>query len=83
MPKIKYTNKDLEESLRIAFVDKRFNSIRMDGEVARRSPYLVAGVDLGLTRGWLYHIPHDNDEQWSSISYPLTKKGKTYFGLSE
>ena len=76
----KFKKEELEASLRRAFVDKRFESILMDGHEARNS-FLRQGIHHGIDEGLLYIESEVNESQYTAINYALTKKGKRYFGL--
>jgi len=75
-----YTKQDLEDSLRRAFVDGKADFILYDGHEARNE-FLREGITLGLENGWLVG-KEKNEEQWTTIEYRLTEKGKEYFKLN-
>jgi len=81
MAKKDWTNKDLEESIKRAFVGKRADSIIVDGHTFRNH-FLVNAINYGVKKGIL-----DNggelieSDQWAEYHYRLTTKGKKYFGL--
>ena len=74
-----YTNEDLENSLRKVFVDKDADYLIYDGNTAR-SKFLSDGIHLGVNNGWLEGTEIIED-QWATIEYRLTPKGKAYFEL--
>ena len=77
-----YTNQDLEDSLRRAFVEKGFESILLDGHEARSS-FKRDGINYGLDNGWLCKKEDIEESQYTAVNYALTEKGKKYFGLSK
>jgi len=81
MPDKKYPNKDLEASLKKAFVDKRFESILMDGRECQNQ-FLVDGVNYGFKKGWLGVDGEIDESQYTAVTYKLTKKGKKHFGMN-
>ena len=76
-----YTERDLEASLRRAFVEGKADFIPFDGHTARNG-FLRDGINYGQERGWLDEGKEINEEQWTTIEYRLTEKGKKYFGLN-
>ena len=76
-----YINKDLEDSLRRAFVDRRFESILFDGWEAKNS-FLRDGLNYGIDMGWLKVSSEVKESQYTAVNYCLTDKGKLHFGLS-
>lgn len=75
-----YSEKELEDCLRRAFVDHRADYIILDD---RRQGFLLASADLGERNGWLESEFHDNElEQYSYLKYRLTSEGKKYFGVT-
>lgn len=80
MPEVKdYTEKDLEAALRRAFVDRESDFIIFDGHEARNE-FLRDGINYGLENEWVYGNEVE-EEQWTTIKYRLTDKGKKHFGL--
>ena len=75
-----YTKKDLEDSLRRAFVDKKANFIRFDGHTARNK-FLSSAIQHGLDQDLLYFARETGDSQWTEHHYKLSQKGKKYFGI--
>ena len=75
-----YTDKDLEDSLRRAFVDKKFPSILMDGHEARNE-FLRDALNYGINRGLLCVGEQINKSQYTAVNYVLTDQGKKHFGL--
>ncbi|HLC78274.1 MAG TPA: hypothetical protein VJH92_04060 [Candidatus Nanoarchaeia archaeon] len=75
-----YTEEDLEDSLRRAFVDRRGESILMDGHEAR-SEFKRDVVNYGIDKGWLRKERDINESQYTAMTYILTGKGKKHFGL--
>ncbi len=82
-----YTENDLEDSLKRAFVDARADYIILD---TRRNKFLIDGIQYGLDKGWLYK-GEDIDEdkilgpglgQYFAHTFRLTDNGKEYFGLN-
>lgn len=72
---------ELESALRRAFVDKGFETILYDGHVACRQPFLRAGIELGVDRGWLEVKSRIEESEYTADNYGLTEKGREYFGL--
>ena len=75
-----YTAKDLEDSLRRAFVDNRMPTILWDGH-ENRNPFLRDGITHGFDQGWLCVESEINESQYTAINYKLTDKGRKYFGV--
>lgn len=76
-----WTNKDLEDSLRRAFVEGDADYIVADGHTFR-NPFLVDVINYGVKKG----ILDDGGElieysQWAEYHYRLTPKGRKYFDL--
>ena len=84
MLETKFSESELEASFKWAFADKKKDYILFDGHSAR-SRFLVAALDLGLKKGFLYEDEATgrlhSDSQWTSQAYRLTPEGKRYFGL--
>ncbi|GAF74003.1 unnamed protein product [marine sediment metagenome] len=76
-----YDKKDLEASLRRAFVDGGFKEILIDGHEAR-SKFLRDAINHGLNRGWLQVTSQINESQYTAVNYGLTDGGRKYFGLA-
>ena len=79
---MEFTTIDLEGALRRAFVDRRWSSICVDGHDLR-SEYLRQSISLGITEDLLKLDSTNESEQWTTMTYKLTEKGKQYFGLSK
>ncbi|MEK6890730.1 MAG: hypothetical protein AABX03_01190 [Nanoarchaeota archaeon] len=75
-----YTTSDLEDSLKRAFVDKRFPAILFDGKISRNE-FLRDGINYGLSQGWLYEKSNVEEPQYTAVNYALTDEGKRHFGL--
>jgi hypothetical protein len=73
-----YTDEELEDCLRRAFVDKRYPSIDI---WSRRETFQLASLALGEKKGWLTSRLIEIDEQSSKINAWLTEAGKKHFGL--
>ncbi len=82
MQKRDYSNKDLEDALRRAFVDNGLKSILLDGHEAK-NPFKVDGINYGIKRGWLRKEDDIKESQYTAVTYVLTNKGKEYFGLNK
>ena len=75
-----YTEQELEDALRRAFVDKGFESILMDGHEAR-SEFKRDSLEYGIGQGWLCQDEDINESQYTAMTYKLTDEGKKHFGL--
>jgi hypothetical protein len=75
-----YTEKDLELSLKRAFVDKKYETILYDGWIAR-NPFMHDVFIYGTNQGWLEVASEINEEQYTAINYRLSEKGKDHFDL--
>ena len=75
-----YITKDLEDALRRAFVEKKAETILVDGDILRDN-FLRESVSLGIEKGWLEVKSKLEEEQWTTLFYGLTKTGRNYFGL--
>jgi hypothetical protein len=85
----KFEPKDLEDSLRRAFVDKKADFIMVDGHTLQNE-FLRESVVLGLEKGLLVQgQPIDEDDRLGrglgqnyAFTYRLTEEGRKYFGIS-
>jgi len=75
-----YTEQDLDDSLRRAFVENGFESILIDGHEVR-SDFKRDGVHYGVNQGWLCKGEEINESQYTAINYKLTSEGKKHFGI--
>ena len=82
MSERKYMDQGLEDSLRRAFVDKRFPSILFDGHTTRNR-FLMEGLQFGIDKEWLQIVGEVKESQYTAVSYGLTEEGKKYFGLKK
>lgn len=71
-----WTDVDLEDALRRAFVDRRADYIFLDD---RRQAFRIESVRLGVERGWLTEEFVEIDEQYAQLRYRLTEEGKRHF----
>jgi hypothetical protein len=86
--KEKSFNKELEDSLRNAFVDYEADYILVDGHTLRNR-FLTKSIQYGLDNGIIFNSDYlDEDEilgpragQWAAYEYRLTEYGKKYFGI--
>jgi len=78
----KYTDQELEDVLRRAFVDKGFKSVLYDGYVATQKPFVAAAIQHGLDKDLLCEGSPIEEEQYTAQIFILTEEGKGYFGLS-
>lgn len=76
-----YTPQDLEDSLKRAFVDRKFESILVDGHTARNE-FLRDSLTYGLDQGWLKKKRDITEPQYTAMEYILTDEGKSHFGIS-
>ncbi|HEB47319.1 MAG TPA: hypothetical protein ENI22_02515 [Candidatus Pacearchaeota archaeon] len=73
---------ELEASIRRAFVDNRADFIVFDGHTMRNE-FLRDSINYGLEQGLLRKGETIEEEQWTTIRYRLSDKGKKYFGIIE
>ena len=77
-----WTEKDLEDSLRRAFGNDPDDSLVFDGHTTR-NPFLLAGLQFGIDKGWIEFQRRVQEEQWTTDLYGFTSEGKAYFGQTE
>lgn len=70
--------REYEAALRRAFVTHRCDFVIID---SARQRFQIAGVNYGMTRGWLSCEEKVIDEQDTQLRYRLTNKGRLHFGL--
>lgn len=84
----KFTEAEMEASLKRAFVDGKADFIEMDGH-AYRNRFLTATLDYALKQNLVYRDKDLNEDdalgkgmgQWSAETYRLTEKGKKHFRI--
>ena len=77
------TKKDLEDTLRMAFVDRKWKLVSIEW-LCDRNQYSKEVIKLGIEEGYLkFDSFTDSDTKWATTiyNYKLTEKGKKYFGL--
>lgn len=77
-----YSEAELEAALRRAFVVNRADTIIYDGHVACRQPFLRAGFELGIRKGWLVKTGRVDESQYTAAYYGLSDEGRKHFGIN-
>lgn len=75
---MRYTESELEDSLKKAFVDHKSDYIVI---YDRHNKFLCESAALGVECGWLSEQFIQHDEQSSELRFRLTDVGARYFNL--